>query len=105
MKLTKKTVELVCELEEIIGDSCYNPDSLNGWTLEEGCSFRYPVTYDGSDGAEHKTRWIITDMDKSRLNSVRYKFGANNLFIGKAVVKVLERLEQKYGISFDELAK
>lgn len=35
---------------------------------------------------------------------MRYKFGSNNLFIGNAIVKVLERLEQKYGMKFDELA-
>ena len=36
---------------------------------------------------------------------MRYKFGSNNLFIGSAVRKVLERLEEKYGIDFDELVK
>ena len=40
MKLTKKTIQLICELESIIGDECYNPNSFDGWTLEEGCSFR-----------------------------------------------------------------
>lgn len=105
MKLTKKTIELICELEEIIGDSCYNPDSFNGYTLEEGLAYRYPITYTDKDGDECKRKWTITDMDKNRINSMRYKFGANNLFIGNALVKVLERLEQKYGISFDELAK
>lgn len=105
MKLTKKTIDLICELEKTIGDSCYNPESVNGWTLEEGCSFRYPVTYEAKDGKECKTRCTITDMDKNRINSVRYKFGANNLFIGNAIIKVLERLERKYNISFDELVK
>lgn len=45
MKLNKKTIELICELERVIGNECYNPNSFDGWTLEEGCSFRYPVTY------------------------------------------------------------
>ena len=40
-----------------------------------------------------------------RRNSIRYVFGSNNLFIGSAIVKVLERLEQKYGLDFDELVK
>lgn len=105
MKLTKKTIDLVCELEEIIGNECYNPNSLNGWTLEEGCSFRYPVTYEDKDGLEMKVRYRITDMDKDRINSMRYKFGSNNLFIGSAVIRVLERLEQKYGLDFNDLCK
>ena len=43
MKLTKATTDLVCELEHIIGSQCYNPNSLNGYTWEEGLEFRYPV--------------------------------------------------------------
>lgn len=105
MKLTKKTINLICELEQVIGNECYNPNSLNGWTLEEGCSFRYPVTYENKEEEEMKSKGIIKDMDKSRINTMRYKFGSNNLFIGSAIVKVLERLEQKYDISFDELVK
>lgn len=105
MKLTKKTIELICELEHVIGNECYNPNSFDGWTLEEGCSFRYPVTYDNKDGKEMKIRGTINDIDKTGINSMRYKFGSNNLFIGSAIVKVLGRIEQKYGISFDELVK
>ena len=79
MKLTKKTIQLICELERIIGDECYNPNSFDGWTLEEGCAFRYPVSYENKDGKDCKTRYIINDMDKDHINSIRYKFGSNNL--------------------------
>lgn len=102
MKLTKKSIELICELEKIIGNECYNPNSLNGWTLEEGCSFRYPVTYNDKDDEEHKTRYIVQGIDKDLVHTMRYKFGSNNLFIGNAIIKVLERLEEKYGIDFNE---
>ncbi|MBR6197176.1 MAG: hypothetical protein IKQ72_06185 [Bacteroidaceae bacterium] len=102
MKLTKKTIKLLCELEYIIGDECYNPNSVNGYTLEEGCSFRYPITYNNKDDKEEKTRWKINDMDAKRINSMRYKFGSNNLYIGSALVKVLNKLEEEYGIDFDK---
>ena len=105
MKLTKKTVELICELEKVIGNECYNPNSFDGWTLEEGCAFRYPVTYNDKDDEEHKTRYLITDIDKDRINTMRYRFGSNNLFIGSAIHKVLERLEEKYDLDFNELTK
>ena len=105
MKLTKKTIQLICELESIIGDECYNPNSFDGWTLEEGCSFRYPVSYEDKDDMAHKTRYKVENMDKNHINSIRYVFGSNNLFIGSAIVKVLERLEQKYDLDFDELVK
>ena len=105
MKLNKKTIELICELERVIGNECYNPNSFDGWTLEEGCSFRYPVTYNDKDDVEHKTRYLIEDMDKDRINTMRYKFSSNNLFIGSAIYKLLERLEQKYNLDFNELTK
>lgn len=105
MKLTKKAIDLICELEYIIGSECYNPNSYDGWTLEEGRSFRYPVTYDDKEENEHKCRYIVRDIDKNKIKSMRYKFGSNNLFIGSAIMKVLETLEDKYDINFDELIK
>ena len=44
-------------------------------------------------------------MDKDHVNSIRYVFGSNNLFIGSAIVKVLERLENKYGLNFNDQTK
>lgn len=105
MRQNKKTMALICELERIIGNECYNPNSLDGWTLEEGCAFRYPVTYEDENENECKTRLTIQNLNKEKLNSVHYKFGSNHLFIGSAIYKVLEHLEEKYGISFDELTK
>ena len=106
MKLTKKTIELICELEAIIGDSCYNPNSYDGWTLEEGRAYRYPVTYNDKDGAEHKAKYNLkANINKDNLHTMHYKFGSNNLFIGSAVRKILEHLEQGYNINFDDLIK
>ncbi len=55
MKLTKATTDLICELEKIIGNQCYNPNSLNGYTWEEGLEFRYPVWYENKEGYDTKT--------------------------------------------------
>lgn len=105
MKLTKATTKLICDLEYIIGNQCYNPNSLNGYTMEEGCEFRYPVYYENKEGVDTRTRYGITDIDKSKINTIRYKFGSNHLYIGIAIQKVLERLESKYGLDFNELTK
>lgn len=105
MKVTKATTDLICELEYIIGNQCYNPNSLNGYTLEEGCEFRYPVSYENSDGDDTRTRSIIKSIDKAKINTIRYKFGSNHLYIGVAILEVLERLERKYGLDFNELTK
>lgn len=105
MKLTKNTIKLICELEYLVGDTCYNPNSFDGWTLEEGRAYRYPVTYTNKEGEERKCWSVLSDMDKNRINTMRYKFGSNNLFIGRGIVTILVHLEQKYGIDFSELVK
>jgi hypothetical protein len=105
MKLTKATTELICELEQIIGNQCYNPNSLNGYTLEEGLEFRYPVWYENKEGRDIKTSYKIRDIDKSKIGTIRYKFGSNHLYIGEAIVNALEHLERKYGLDFNELTK
>lgn len=105
MKLNKKSIALICELEKIIGDECYNPNSYDGWADRQGCAFRYPVTFDDENGNERKSWFQIQDLSKDNLNSVHYKFGSNHLYIGSAIYNILQRLEQKYGISFDELMK
>lgn len=85
--------------------SAITPIPLMDGLLEEGCSFRYPVSYEDKDDMAHKTRYKVENMDKDHINSIRYVFGSNNLFIGSAIVKVLERLEQKYDLDFDKLVK
>lgn len=105
MKLTKATTELICELEYIIGNECYNPNSLNGYTWEEGLAYRYPIHYEDKNGIDSKTKSVITDTDKTKIDTIRYEFGSNYLYIGNALVKVLERLEAKYGLDFNELTK
>ena len=105
MKLTKKTIQLICDLERLIGDECYNPNSYDGWILEEGKDYRYPITYTNSEGKEQKTRYTVKDIDKKSVNTMHYKFGSNNLFIGIGLQNVLEYLENKYDLDFDELTK
>lgn len=105
MEITKEITDLICELEYIIGSQCYNPNSHNGKTMENGCNFRYPVSYKDKDGNEDKTRRKITDIDKSKVNTIKYEFGSNNLNIGVAIKKVLETLESEYGLDFNELTK
>ena len=105
MKLTKATTELICELEQIIGSQTYNPNSLNGYTLEEGLEYRYPVWYENKEGRDTKTSYRIRDVDKSKIGTIRYKFGSNHLYIGAAIIDALQYLERKYGLDFNELTK
>lgn len=43
MRNNKRLANLIFELEYIIGSECYNPNSYDGYTGEEGKEFRYPI--------------------------------------------------------------
>lgn len=105
MKHTKATTELICKIENIIASECYNYRSTDGRTGQIGKWFRYPVHYTDKDGIECKTSWTIGDMDKKDIDTMFYHFGSNQLFIGNAIVNVLEYLEKTYNIDFNELTK
>lgn len=105
MKLTKKSVGLICKLENIIGKQCYNPNSYDGYTMIEGLSYRYPVDYINKDGEHRRSKIVIPDIDKTMIGTMKYKFGSNHLYIGDGIVKCLEYLEEEFDINFDELLK
>ena len=107
MKVTDKTVSLISDLEYIVGNACYNPDSYNGWTGEYGKSYRYPVWYitefDDGDTYEDKTKYRLSNQSAKRVSGAFYKFGANHLCIGQALQRLLTHLEERYDIDFEEL--
>ena len=105
MTINENTAKLISELEDLVGHTCYNGDSYNGWTDEYGCSFRYPVTYLKKDGTRGKAKYSKLDMDYSKVDEMFYKFGANELYIGAGLIHVLNELEKRFGLDFDELVK
>lgn len=102
MKQTKDMAELISSLEHIIGNHCYNPNSYDGYTGIEGKQFRYPVNVYQNDEAR-RYRGKISPLEPSEINSIKYHFGSNHLYIGKGLVDILEFLEDRYGIDFNEL--
>lgn len=106
MKLNDEMMDLMSELEYLIGKNCYNPNSYDGWTGDEGCSFRYPVCYDDMDKEEHKVRYKLSNrINKENYHTMKYKFGSNHLYVGKGIKDVLEFLEERYNLDFNELEK
>lgn len=111
MKLTKKMCRVIADIEYLIGSECYNPNSYDGWNDIEGCDFRYPINVPNEKGEYTKVRAKITDsslLDSKDINSksvtyMKYKFGSNELFVGKGIIRVLEYLEKRYDIDFNEL--
>lgn len=105
MKINATTAKLIAELEYKIGHQCFNPNSYNGYTGDEGCTFRYPVYYTNPEGTEIRTKYRISELKPKNINSLHYRFGSNHLYIGDALVKVLEHIEEQCGIDIAELLK
>jgi len=111
MQVDKKVAHLIAELEYLIGSECYNPNSYDGWNDVEGCDYRYPVNIRKSSGEFAKIRKNINDtalldpkdITPEAIKYMKYKFGSNELFIGLGLIKVLEYLEQRYGLDFNAL--
>ena len=101
-KINKNITLLISELEYIIGNQFYNPRSYNGYTGEEGAEFRYPINV-YRDNKLSKTWSKVTNLTANEIDTLRYQFGANHLYIGRGLVKVLEYIEERYGINFNEL--
>jgi hypothetical protein len=92
--------QLLIELEDIVGNECYNGNIQNygswGELESEGRSFRYPVKF--FDGKEEHKKWNVTkDIPSEELITGYYPFGANELNIYRALHKVLKHLEKNYG--------
>ena len=113
MKLTKKMCSLIAELEYIIGSECYNPNSYDGWQDMAGYDFRYPISMPDNEGNYTKIRSKITNVyltdskniDANLIKYMKYKFGSNELFIGRGLIRVMNYLEEYYNIDFAELER
>ena len=111
-KITKNKInalkELMVDLENSIGNQCYNGNIQNygSWGAWEGQGreFKYPLNYYTKE-TKHKQKYLSNDMNAEEIISAYYAFGANQLHIGKAVIKAIELIERRYDLDFVELEK
>ena len=106
MKLTREIANLIYDMEYIIGNRCENPNSYNGYTGEYGKEFRYPVHIYRSlnDKNPVKFWYKVRDIeDPEMVETMKYKFGSNHLWIGTALEEILDMLEERYSIDFNKL--
>lgn len=99
--------KLLVELESIIGNEAYNGyiQNYESWGILEstGREFRYPVSFVMYDGELKKDKYnFAPHYDGGILMTGHYRFGANDLFIYKALLKVVKHLEKKYGLKIDK---
>ncbi len=96
MEINKYTMSIIADLENIVAN-CYHNKQKRG-----GFYFRYPVKYQrAGEGRECKNK--IPNPETVELNTMRYETGANQLYIGMALYKVLNYLEKKYDLDFEDL--
>lgn len=103
MILNENTVKLISELEYLVGHQCFNPNSYNGYNGDEGCTFRYPISYTNKNNIDRKTKLKISDANEDSVKTMCYKFGSNQLYIGDALIKVLKYIEEQCGIDIPKL--
>jgi hypothetical protein len=101
--ISAKRVQLLLELENIIGNECYNQNiqnwGPNGVFEGEGREFRYPITFIGSDGNKIKRKSVDKAIPAPVAMTGYYAFGANQLQIIRGLDKVVAYLEEKYKMS------
>ena len=101
-KMSKKRAALLAELENVIGNNCYNGNIQNygphGAYYDEGRSFRYPLTAIDQDGEKRKFKSAATDLSPEVLSTGYSAFSANRLHIVTALDDVLRHLEQNHGL-------
>ena len=107
MKIDNTIVDLVTDIEYAIGKECFNPKSTT-WTSDVSCvvgrKFRYAVHFRHPDyEMDWDTKSKISKINPEDINTMEYHFGANHLLVGNAIVKVLELIEERYGIDFNQL--
>ncbi len=99
MKNNDGMADLIATLEALVGQFYHNEQKRGGFF------FRYPATFI-RDGKTYECRGgKIPNLTSEELSTVRYKTGANSLYIGQALYQVMDFLEERYNgkIDFTEL--
>lgn len=114
MEINQNMFNLLCELEELIGEACYNPKAYDGYSYMEGYPFRYPLTVNQEDDEgmlhERKIRDSLAKFNPDKispeeLKNAYYKFGSNHLYITRGLKKALTFIEKRYKIDFEKLER
>lgn len=102
MTMSKRRAQLLLELENLVGNECYNGSIQNwgsGGVFEgEGREFRYPITFINELGEKTKKRWKDTSLSPPAVQTGYYAFGANQLHIIRGLDRVLKYLEEHHGL-------
>lgn len=99
--------DVIRDLEYIVSSKCNNIQYTNKISGSGGRQYRYPVNY-FKEGKKYICRGKISVNDPSaeqEIKSMRYEFGSNHLYIGKAIVEILDYLKDRYDLDFYDLER
>lgn len=104
MAISQYRIELIEELEYIASKNCHNRFTQNS-DGTDGRTYRYPVHMDNPNDhyAEYIYRGILNGSNQRSLGTLHYEFGANDFYIGDALNQILDYLESRYDIDFDNM--
>lgn len=98
----EKYRRLIEDMENIIGNSCYNGNIQNysswGMLEDEGRWYRYPIRFENYGSGKY---YSCGSIPAKNLKTGHYAFGANKLAIVEALTEIIELLENKYGLELD----
>lgn len=130
MTINENIFELISEMEYIVGNQTLSKSTFIGAGLSDYDGYRYPVriSLDGNQ-EESKTQirdkvhtyqqvWRAYDDTTKEMKVIKtinttpdmigtmyYAFGSHLLYIGDALIKILEFLEKRYGKKFNQTVK
>ena len=104
LEISKARADLILELEKLVGQCAYNPHSerrtYDGEVIR-GKRFRYPSRFRTADS--NSIQYLPKDQISPQVAlSIHYKFGANELEIGKAIDAILKHLEDNHSLDLGE---
>lgn len=107
MKFDKNTMELISDLEYIIGSQWIGPQTIKTVKGNKDRRFRFPVSYriNKKDKELTKEKEELKDLSLKQIQTLEYMFGSHQLFIGDGILGILKELEDRYELDFNELEK
>ena len=103
-KMSAARRRALVQMESLIGGACYNANIQNygpgGLREAEARAFRYPLTMRLPGGRTVKVRdaAVPDSIPSEAILSGCYAFGANQLDVMAGLERILEFLEQRYGL-------
>ena len=83
------------------------PNCLKITKSTQKVNFTTIIDKDGNKiKADHKVQYAVAEeITPEMVESLRYKMGVNELYVGKGLIDILNEIERRYGLDFNSLEK